>query len=113
VEGIKRSISCRKLFNKSNILPLASKFLLIIIICCEHGKISNKFRDTQNKDTGTDTTSMSANTNLTKYQKGVCNIGIRLFSNLPPRIFKPALKEYLLFHSSFAVEKFTIVIILV
>jgi hypothetical protein len=48
------------------------------------------------------------NTNLSKYQKGVYYSGIKLFSKLPPyikslnhdiKIFKPALKEYLLSHS--------------
>jgi hypothetical protein len=55
------------------------------------------------------------NTNLSKYQKGVYYPGITLFNNLPPTIkslnhdikkFKPALKEYLLFHS-YSAEEFT------
>jgi hypothetical protein len=48
------------------------------------------------------------NTNLTKYQKGVYYTDIKLFDNLPPtikslnrdiKVFKPALKDYLLTHS--------------
>jgi hypothetical protein len=48
------------------------------------------------------------NTNLTKYQKGVYYTGIKLLNDLPPikslnhdiKVFKPALKYYLLTHSS-------------
>ena len=55
------------------------------------------------------------NANLTKYQKGVYYMGIKLFNHLPPKIkslnydikvFKPALKDYLLFHSFYSVDNF-------
>jgi hypothetical protein len=55
-------------------------------------------------------------TNLTKYQKGVYYTGIKLFNNLPPtikslnhdiKIFKLALKDYLLTHSIYPVDDFT------
>jgi hypothetical protein len=53
---------------------------------------------------------------ITKYQKGVYYTGIKLFNNLPTTIkslnhdikkFKPALKDYLLFHS-YSIEEFTL-----
>jgi hypothetical protein len=56
------------------------------------------------------------NMNLTKYQKGVYYTGIKLFNNLPPKIkslnhdikvFKPALKDYLLTHSFYSTDDFT------
>jgi hypothetical protein len=55
------------------------------------------------------------NTNLTKYKKGVYYTGIELLKNLPPtikslnhdiKVFKPALKDYLLTHS-YSVDDFT------
>lgn len=54
------------------------------------------------------------NVNLTKYQKGVYYTGIKLFNHLPPKIksinydikiFRPALKDYLLSHS-YSVDDF-------
>jgi hypothetical protein len=54
--------------------------------------------------------------NLTSYQKGACYAGIKLFNTLPDsikslnhdiKLFKPALKDYLLSHSSYSVEEFT------
>jgi hypothetical protein len=59
----------------------------------------------------------AANTNLSKYKKGVYYSGIKLFNNLPPTIkslnqdikkIKPALKEYLLSHSFYPTEEFTL-----
>jgi hypothetical protein len=55
------------------------------------------------------------NANLTSYQKGAYYAGIKLFNNLPDsikslnhdiKVFKPALKDYLLSHS-YSVEEFT------
>jgi hypothetical protein len=54
-------------------------------------------------------------TNVTKHKKGVYHTGMKLSTNLPPtikhlnhiRLFKPALKEYLLPHSSYSVKRFT------
>jgi hypothetical protein len=55
------------------------------------------------------------NMNLTCYQKGVYYTGIKLFNNLPPtiknlnhdiKVFKPALKDYILTHS-YSVDDFT------
>jgi hypothetical protein len=56
------------------------------------------------------------NTNLTKYQKGVYYIGIKLFNNVPPtirslnhdtKVFKHALKDYLVTLSFYSVDDFT------
>jgi hypothetical protein len=54
--------------------------------------------------------------NLTSYQKGVDYAGIKLFNTRPSnirslnhdiKVFKPALKNYLLPHSFYPVEEFT------
>jgi hypothetical protein len=56
------------------------------------------------------------NANLTKYHGGVYYTGIKLFNNLPPtiksldhdiKVFKPALRDYLLTHSLYFVNDFT------
>jgi hypothetical protein len=56
------------------------------------------------------------NANLTTYQKGAYLAGIKLFntllasiksSNHDIKVFKPALKNYLLSHSFYSVEEFT------
>jgi hypothetical protein len=53
--------------------------------------------------------------NLTKYQKGVYYMSIKLFNHLPPKIkslnydikvFKPALKDYPLSHYFYSVDDF-------
>jgi hypothetical protein len=54
-------------------------------------------------------------TNLTSHQKGAYYAGIKLFNTLPDsiislnhdiKVFKPALKDYLLSHS-YSIEEFT------
>jgi hypothetical protein len=54
--------------------------------------------------------------NLTSYQKGAYYAEIKLFNSLPKsikslnhdiKLFKLALKDYLLFHSFYSVEEFT------
>jgi hypothetical protein len=115
--GTKRRASCRELFKKFNILPLASEFLLSLsfvadnietfqINSCIHN-ISTRYRYNLHVP----------NTNLTKYRKGVYYSGIKLFNNLPPptikslnhdiKKIKPALKEYLISHSFYSIEEFT------
>jgi hypothetical protein len=114
--GAKRRASCRELFKKFNILPLASQFLLSLLSSFVVDNIE-KFQ------TNSDIHSISTryrynlhvpNSNLSKYKKGVYYSGIKIFNNLPPNVknlshnikmFKRALKEYLLSHS-YSVEEF-------
>jgi hypothetical protein len=111
--GAKRRASCRELFKKSNILPIASEFLLSLSFVVDN---MEKFQ------TNSDIDSISTryrynlhvpNSNLIKYQKGVYYSGIKIFNNLSPNVknlshnvkmFKRALKEYLLSHSYSVVE---------
>jgi hypothetical protein len=115
--GTKRRASCREFFKKFNILPPASELLLSLS--------SSVVDNTETFQTNSDIHNISTryrynlhvpNTNLTKYQKRVYYTGIELLNNLPPHYqkykpsdkkFKPALKEYLLSHSSYSVEEFT------
>jgi hypothetical protein len=113
----KRRASCRELFKKFNILPLVSKFLpsLSSFVVDNIEKFQTN-PNIHNINTRYRYNLHVSNTNLSKYQKGVYYSGIKLFNNLPPTIkslnhdikkFKPALKEYLLSHSFYSVEKFT------
>jgi hypothetical protein len=116
--GAKRRASCTELFKKFNILPPASEFLLSLL--------SFVVDNMEKFQTNSDIHSISTrhrynlhvpNSNLNKYQKGVYYSGIKLFNNLPPNVinlshnikmFKRALKDYLLSHSFYSVEEFTL-----
>jgi hypothetical protein len=114
MEGTKRRASCRELFKKCNILPLASKFLFSLLSFVVDTEKFQTNSDIHNISTRYRHNFRVPNTNLSNYQKGVYYTGIKLFNNLPPTIksqmdikkFKPALKEYILSHY-YSVEEFT------
>jgi hypothetical protein len=104
-----------ELFNKFNILPLASKFQLSLL--------SFVVYNMEKLQTISDMHSISTryrcnlhvpSTNLGKYQKRVYCSGVTLFSKIPPnhkfklwyKKFKPALEEYISNISSFAFQIF-------
>jgi hypothetical protein len=99
--GTKRRVSCRELFKKFNILPLASKFLLSLLsFVVDNIEKFQTNSDIHNISTIYRYNLHVPNTNLSKYQKGVYYTRIKLFNNLPPTIkslnhnikkFKPAL----------------------
>jgi hypothetical protein len=113
----KRRASCRELFKKFNILPLASEFLLSLLpFVVNSMEIFHANSDIHNISTRYRYNLHVPNTDLSKYQKGVYYSGVKLFSKLPHyikslnndlKIFKPALKEYLLSHSFYSLEEFT------
>jgi hypothetical protein len=114
----KRRASFRELFKKFNILPLASEILLSLLSCVVD--IIETFQtnsDIHNISTRYRYNLHLPNTNLSKYKKGVYCSGIKLFSNLPPTVkslnhdikkCKSSLKEYLLSHSCYSIEEFTL-----
>jgi hypothetical protein len=114
---VKSRVSCRKLFWKFNILPLASEFILYLLSF--EAENLDKFQrntDVHNLNTRRKYDLHMPNTNLIRYQKGVYCTGIKLFNNLPPtikslnhyiKVFKSALKDYLLTHSFYSVDDFT------
>jgi hypothetical protein len=103
--GVKRRVSCRELFNKFNILPLASAFLFSLLSFVVDNM--EKFRtnsDIHSINTRHKHDLCMPNVNLTTYQKGAYYAGIKLFSTLVAsikslnsdiKVFKPALKDYL------------------
>jgi hypothetical protein len=98
--GVKSRVSCRKLFWKFNILPLANEFILCLLsFVVENLDKFKRNADVHNLNTRCKHDLYMPNTNLTKYQKGAYYIGIKLFNNLPPtikslnyhiKVFKPA-----------------------
>jgi hypothetical protein len=115
--GVKSRVSCRKLFWKFNLLPLASEFILCLLsYVVENLDKFKRNTDVHNLNTRRKYDLHIPNTNLTKHKKGVYYTGIKLFNNLLPtikslnqdtKVLKPALKDYLLTHSFYSVDDFT------
>jgi hypothetical protein len=84
--GTKGRASCRELFKKFNILPLASEFLLSLSFVMDNFETFQTNSDIHNISTRYRYNLHVPNTNLSKYQKRVYYSGIKLFSNLPPTI---------------------------
>jgi hypothetical protein len=115
--GVKSRVSCRKLFRKCNIFPLASEFILCLLsLVVENLDKFQRNTDVHNLNTRRKYDLHMPNMKFTKYQKGVNYTGIKLFNNLPPtikslnhdiKVFKPALKDYLLTYSFYSVRDFT------
>jgi hypothetical protein len=105
--GVKERVSCRELFKKFNILPLASEFLLSLL-----SLIVDNMEEFQ-----TNSEELSLNTrhkydlhvlnaNLSSYQRGTYYAEVKLFNTLPSnikslnhdiKVFKPALFYSILF----------------
>jgi hypothetical protein len=113
--GVKRRVSCRKLSNKFNMLPLASEFLLSLLsFVVDNTEKLQTISDIHNINTRHKHDLHQPSAKITGYQKGAYCAGIKLFSTLPDNIkslnhdiklFKPALKDYL--SHSYCVEEFT------
>jgi hypothetical protein len=107
--GVKRIISCRELFKKCNILPLGSEFLLSLLsFVVDNMETFQTNSDIHNINTRHKHDLYQPSANLTSYQEGAYYAGIKLFNSLPDsikrlnhtvKLFKPALKDYLLSHS--------------
>jgi len=105
MEGYGNRVSCRNLFKKLQILPLASQYILSLLMFVVQNK---NFFLTNNENHNLDTRQRNnlyfPQANLTVYQKGTYYSGIKIFNNLPLRIkkvadnqrkFKIALKNFL------------------
>ena len=109
-------VSCRQLFKKLEILPVQSQYILSLLSFV----VTNKDQFTNNLEIHNINTRHNSNLhppayNLTLSQKGPYFSGIKLFNHLPPQIkwlaeeeklFKPALKSLLLFHSFYSLEEY-------
>jgi hypothetical protein len=108
--------SCRNLFRKLEILPLASQYIFSLMLFM----ISNKNLFVLNSDKHNVSVRHANNlyqssSNFTVYQKGVCYMGIKVYNNLPPDIndesYNPTkFKTYLLHfphaHYFYSIEEY-------
>jgi len=87
MEGCGNRVSCRNLFNKLQILPLTSQYMLSPLMFVVQNK--NLFltnNDNHNLDTRQRNNLYLPQTNLSIYQKGAYYSGIKIFNNLPLQI---------------------------
>ena len=104
MEGCGNRVSCRNLFNKFQILPLTSQYMLSLLM----SEVQNKnLFSTNNENHNTDTRQKNnlylPQANLNIYQRGAYCVRIKFFNNLPLEIkivadnqkkFKIALKKF-------------------
>jgi hypothetical protein len=114
--GTKKMTSCRNLFKKLGILPLASQYILALMILVNR----NKHWFTLNSVNHAVGTRQKHNfyqpiATLTVYQKGMYYMGIKIFNNLPLCIketldntkkFEACMKSFLCLHSFYSLEEF-------
>jgi hypothetical protein len=108
--------TCRQLFKGLEILPLKSQYILSVLLFV----VKSKELFTTNQEIHDINTICNINLhppicNLTLFQKGAQYSGIKLFNHLPPsiknlsneiKLFKPALKRFLLLHLFYSVEEY-------
>jgi len=114
MEGCGNRVSCRNLFKKLQILPLASQYILSLLMFVVQNK--NLFltkNENHNLDTRQRNNLYLPEANLTIYQKGTYYSGIKFFNNLPLQIkkavdnqkkFKISLKNFL--HTYYSIEEY-------
>jgi hypothetical protein len=108
--------SCRDLFKKLNILPLQSQYILSLAMFV----VGNFKEFSINTDIHLFNTRQKSHlhppsTRMTKFQKGVHCMGVKIFNKLPPKIqhlsnnknqFHKTLKKFLLLVSIYTIEEF-------
>jgi len=116
MEGCRSRVSCRNLFKKLQILPLASQHILSLLMFVVQNK--NLFltnNENHNLDTRQRNNLYLPQANLTIYQKGTYYSRIKIFYNLALQIkkvadnqkkFKIALKNFLHTYSFYSIEEY-------
>ena len=85
--GGKKSISCREIFKKFNILPLASEYIMSnITVCSRHTQKFHTNSEIYSRNIRQKHDFLVLNSNLTRYQNGVYCSQNKLFHALPPNI---------------------------
>jgi hypothetical protein len=114
--GTNNRVSCRNLFKKLGILPLASLYIFYLMLLV----VRNKHLFILNSDNYTRSTRQVNNlyyptASLTLYQHGIYYMGVRIFNSLPSHIkdmsgnikrFERSLKQFLLIHSFYSLEEY-------
>ena len=114
--GYKSNQSCRDLFVKLGILPLPSQYILSSLLFLNKNK--NKFMvssEIYHYVTRQQSNFHQCQANFTKYQKGICYLGVKVFNKLPPYIkeefdnlrkFKQSLKSFLNEKSFYSLQEY-------
>ena len=116
MSGYKSNQSCRDLLIKLGILPLPSQYIPSLLLFFNKNK--NQF--TVNSEIYHYVTRQQSNfyqpqANFTKYQKGICYLGVKVFNKLPPYIkeesdnlrkFKQSLKSFLNEKSVYSLQEY-------
>lgn len=116
IAGVRSRESCRPLFNKLKILPLACQYIYVLVnflLCNRENFEINSTVHSINTRQKNDFHKPSSN--LSIYQKGVRFAGIKLFNSLPTdlkiqseniKLFRTNLKKYLITHTFYSVDEF-------
>jgi hypothetical protein len=87
MEGCGNRISCRDLFRKFHILPLASQYLLsLLMFVMQHKYLFITSMDSHNLETRQINNLYTPQSNLSVYQKGAYYSGEKIFNKLPSNI---------------------------
>jgi hypothetical protein len=114
--GRKRRDSCRNLFREFEILPMASQYILSLMLFM----IKNKNNFIANSEIHKINTRQQNNihqplVNLSKFQKGINCLGTKVYNNLPQYIkgmssditsFEVQLKKFLYLHSFYSLQEY-------
>jgi len=110
--------SCRKIFRNMQMMTLYSQYIYLLLLFT----VDNKHLFTANNEihkynTRNNNNLHSALANLTKYNKGPCISGIKVFSHLPqylkalvhnPKNLRSSLKRFLYHHSFYSMEEYCV-----
>jgi hypothetical protein len=114
--GCRRSDSCKNLFRELEILPLASQYILALVLFVT--KYKNKFivySEIHKINTRQQRNLHQPLVNLRKFQKGINCLGTKVYNNLPKYIkdmssdiksFEVQLKQFLYLHSFYSLQEY-------
>jgi hypothetical protein len=116
MEGCGSRVSCRNLFKKLQILPLASQYILsLLMFVVQNKKLFSTNNENHNLDTRQRNNLYLPQANLAIYQKGAHYSGIKLYNKLSLEIkkaadnqkkFKIAVKKFLYMYSFYTIEEY-------
>ena len=114
--GCKNTESCKKLFLNLKILPLPSQYILSLLLFVIRNKNQFPVNSTiYHFDTRQHENFHQPSVNVTKFQKGVSNLGAKVFNMLPshikiesdnPKKFKLVLQKFLYKNSFYSLDEY-------
>ena len=114
--GYKRNQSCRELFHKLAILSLPSQYIFSLLIFLNKNKNQFIVNSAVHNYTARQHTNFHLpSVSLTKCQKGIGYLGVKVFNKLPkylkeefdnPKKFKQSLKNYLSIKTFYSLQEY-------